>query len=173
MFIHVAPDEARSLARIPKKFLFPAPGFPSGHLVMGFNDRGECPMLVDNRCTIYADRPRTCRDYDCRIFAATGMPPDGATQPIVAERVRAWVFETPSAESRQALAAARASARFLAENADLFPAGALPSAAPLRALVALRFHALFLEGSPKRSRSEIIGIITKEMAALKSRAAAV
>jgi Fe-S-cluster containining protein len=28
---------------------------------------GACPFLdtVDNRCTIYADRPRACRDFEC------------------------------------------------------------------------------------------------------------
>src|SRR5262249_23063586 len=75
-FIHVRPDETRTLARIPKALLFPAPGLPKGHKVMGYGENGHCPMLVDNACSIYADRPQTCRTYDCRVFPASGIEPD-------------------------------------------------------------------------------------------------
>ena len=30
-------------------------------------------MLIDNQCSIYEHRPRTCRTYDCRVFAAAGL----------------------------------------------------------------------------------------------------
>ena len=34
---------------------------------------GTCTYLVENRCTIYDDRPRACRKYDCRTHLL-GMP---------------------------------------------------------------------------------------------------
>src|SRR5262249_55142718 len=55
-FIHVRPEETRALRRIPKQLLFPAPGLPRGHVLMGFNEKGQCPMLVDDLCSIYEDR---------------------------------------------------------------------------------------------------------------------
>jgi hypothetical protein len=44
-------------------------------------------MFADGRCSIYDERPRACRQYDCRVFAVSGVIPD---QPAVAERVRQW-----------------------------------------------------------------------------------
>ena len=68
---------------------------------MGYNEQGHCHMLVDNKCSIYDDRPQTCRDYDCRVFAATGVAVDAKRQPEIAERVAAWVFEHDTVESRE------------------------------------------------------------------------
>jgi Fe-S-cluster containining protein len=33
-------------------------------------------MLIDNRCSIYPHRPRTCGTYDCRVFPAAGLDND-------------------------------------------------------------------------------------------------
>ena len=113
MFIHVRPEETRTLRRIPRRLLFPAPGLPKGHMVMGYNDQGHCPMLLDDRCSIYEDRPQTCRDYDCRIFAATGIAVDPATQPDIAGRVRQWKFDFETEESREEQAILQKAAAFL------------------------------------------------------------
>ena len=89
-FVHIDPDENDTLAHVPASVRFPAPGLPKGHFVMGYDEHGRCPMLVDDECTIYDHRPRTCRSYDCRIFAATGVVPD---QPEIATRVHDWQFD--------------------------------------------------------------------------------
>src|SRR5947207_512379 len=65
-FVHVEPDEHDALAHIPPALLFPAPRRPAGHVVMGYDERGHCPMLVEGACSIYEHRPRACRTYDCR-----------------------------------------------------------------------------------------------------------
>lgn len=166
MFIHIRPDEVRTLARIPKKFLFAAPGRPLGHKLMGYNDRGECPMLVENKCSIYLDRPQTCRDYDCRVYAAAGTLPDESTQPVIAERVRAWKFATPDALSKSELDAVRASSSFLNENEHLFPDGVLPQSLAQRAILALRVHKLFLRDEPHRGDVEIVALICGDIADL-------
>ena len=56
-FVHIAPDETDTLAHIPPELLFPAPRMPPGHVLMGYDEHGHCPMLVDNRCSIYEHRP--------------------------------------------------------------------------------------------------------------------
>src|SRR5437660_8801344 len=91
-FVHIGPDETDALAHIPAQLLVPAPGLPPGHVVLGYDERGHCPMLVDGLCSIYAHRPRTCRTYDCRVFTATGVRPD-ASQPAIAARVSTWRFK--------------------------------------------------------------------------------
>jgi len=107
MFIHIEPDERDTLAHIPKHLLFPAPRRPHGHVVLGHDERGHCPMLVDNRCSIYEHRPRTCRTYDCRVFAATGLDAaDGdPRKSAIADRVERWRFEHRTEDDRSAHAA--------------------------------------------------------------------
>ena len=137
-FVHIEPDETATLARVPRSLLFPAPHLPRGHLVMGYDENGCCPMLGPAGCTIYADRPRACRVYDCRIFAAAGIEP--ADKPLVAERVAQWRWESPSPEQD----AVRAAATYLRSHPDLVAPDA-PSAA--QALAALHVYDLFLDGA--------------------------
>lgn len=98
-FIHIEPDETQTLARIPAELLVPAPGQPPGHVLMGYVDDGACPMLVDGACSIYEDRPRTCRVYDCRLFAALGRVNEDT--PLIAGRIRQWEFEYADYAARQ------------------------------------------------------------------------
>ena len=35
----------------------PRPGCRAGHVLMGYDERGHCPMLVDDACSIYEHRP--------------------------------------------------------------------------------------------------------------------
>jgi Fe-S-cluster containining protein len=106
-FVHIGPDETDTLAHIPPELLFPAPRMSRGHVVLGYDERGHCPMLVDNRCSIYEHRPRTCRTYDCRIFAATGVEVD-EHKPDIAGRVRRWRFSFPTDADRACRDAVRA-----------------------------------------------------------------
>lgn len=101
-FVHVDADEHDALAHIPSELLFPAPGMPTGHRVMGYDERGHCPMLIDGDCSIYEHRPRACRTYDCRVFTATGVTPD---QPAIAERAAEWVFDVDDEERWRAVRA--------------------------------------------------------------------
>jgi Fe-S-cluster containining protein len=108
-FVTIEPDEADTLAHIPTELLFPAPRRPPGHMLLGYDERGHCPMLVANRCSIYEHRPRACRTYDCRIFAATGVEIDDETKSEITHRVRRWRFEFASPDDRSAYDALRAS----------------------------------------------------------------
>ncbi|MGA2038929.1 MAG: YkgJ family cysteine cluster protein [Bryobacteraceae bacterium] len=143
MFIHIEPEETQTIRRIPRALLFAAPGLPEGHLLMGYGDQGQCPMLVDNECSIYEDRPHTCRHYDCRVFAATGMAVDRQAQNEIADRVNAWVFDYESEESRAEHSILKSAAAFLQVNQDLFPRGSLPSYPVQLAALAVRIYRLF------------------------------
>jgi Fe-S-cluster containining protein len=123
-FIHIAPDEADALAHIPAGLLFPAPLMPPGHVVMGHDARGHCPMLHDGRCTIYAHRPRTCRTYDCRVFAAAGVEPEDG---LIAARAARWRFGEPGADERLH-ESVRRTAVSIRERPDALPAGVPPPA---------------------------------------------
>ena len=127
-FVHVAPDETDALAHIPRALLFPAPGAPAGHLVMGYDEHGRCPMLRADGCSIYEHRPRTCRTYDCRVFAATGVVPTGRGQEAIATRAARWRFTVRGADDGRLLDA-------MHEQAERLTADDLPAIA--RALAAI------------------------------------
>jgi uncharacterized protein len=112
-FVHIDPDEADTLAHIPAGLLFPAPGQPKGHVLLGYDDNGHCPMLSDGRCTIYEHRPRTCRTYDCRIYAAVGLDVDAEDphKEAIAERARRWRFSFPTDDDQRRRTAVRTAAR--------------------------------------------------------------
>jgi Fe-S-cluster containining protein len=112
-FVHIEPDEAETLAHIPRALLFPAPGAPKGHTVLGYDDNGHCPMLVEGRCSIYEHRPRACRTYDCRIFAATGILLRDERQAAIRERADRWQFDFLTDVDREQHDAVRAAARFV------------------------------------------------------------
>ena len=125
-FVHIGSDETATLARIPRALLFPAPGLPKGHVVMGYDERGHCPMFVDGACSIYEHRPRTCRTYDCRVFPAAGLEPDHDGRAKIAEQVRRWRFDFPEPVDETLQSAVRAAAAYLRANANLL-GGAVPS----------------------------------------------
>ena len=137
-FVHIGPEEEEALARIPRALLFPAPGLPKGTMVMGYDEQGRCPMLVDGACSIYDHRPRTCRTYDCRVFTAAGLDPDGAA---ITERVRRWRFD---AGDERLQSAVRAAAAFLRDNARRLGVSTNPTQV---AYLAARIHDLFVDGA--------------------------
>jgi hypothetical protein len=148
--IHVRPEERRARARIPRRFLLPAPGLPPGNLVLGYDAHGRCPLLVDGRCTVYADRPLACRTYDCRIYAATDVDADRAA---IAQQVRRWEFSHPSQDDRDRHEAVKAAARFIREHAECLPSEAVRRE-PLRvAVLAIAVHEAFLPVPPPTDAS--------------------
>jgi hypothetical protein len=160
-YIHVRPEDRRALRKLPRAYLSPAPDLPPGNLVLGYDEAGRCPMLVGGLCSIYADRPRACRTYDCRIYAAAGIAAD---RPDIDAQARRWTFAFPSARDREELAAVREAVAFIREHPESFPSEAAHRQ-PLRvAVLAVAVHEQFLPGrhhvwrraDPDRRRVRVI-----------------
>ena len=141
-FVHIEPDEIETLARIPPALLFPAPRLP-GHRLLGYDEHGHCPMLVEDGCSIYDHRPRTCRTYDCRVFAAAGVEVDEGDMARIGRRARRWRFEARSATSKAEQEAVRAAAAFLAHHPSV-PEHVRPATAAQVAVLAIEVHGAFL-----------------------------
>lgn len=150
-FIAIGPDETETLRRVPRALQFPAPGRPKGHVLLGYDEHGHCPMLVDGACTIYEHRPRTCRTYDCRVFPAAGLEPDDDTKAAITERVRQWRFSHPAADDRTRHDAVRAAAVFIQAHVRTWPPGTLPSTSTHQAVLAAQIHGLFAGDAPDPS----------------------
>lgn len=156
-FVHIAPDEADALSHIPVALLFPAPGLPRGHVVLGYDERGRCPMLVDDRCSIYEHRPRTCRTYDCRVFPAAGVSlDDDDDKVLIARRARRWRFGFPTQADRDQHEAVRAAAAFLREHRGALPDGAVASNATALAVLAIELHDTFLHRDAATNQTMVV-----------------
>jgi len=149
--IPLRPDDRVALEQVPDRYLQLPVG--PGTARMGYREDGSCPMLLDNHCTIYADRPRTCRDYDCRIYAATDLTPDGR-RPVIQERVREWRFDFPSEEERAQAGALRRAAHFIRSNAGLFPPGMRAHSATAIAVLAVKVWPLFTSETPTNEKGD-------------------
>ena len=148
-FVHVGPDETETLAHIPGELLFPAPGLPDGHVVLGYDERGHCPMLADGLCTIYEHRPRTCRTYDCRVLPAAGFQDDEDVPIEIGRRASRWQFTHSTDAARVQHDAVEAAATFLAEHPEVLPPNSgRPSLTRLAAL-AIDIHECFLTADDK------------------------
>jgi uncharacterized protein len=143
-FVHIGPDETDTLDHIPAALLFPAPRLPRGHVLLGYDERGHCPMLIDGKCSIYEHRPRTCRTYDCRVFAATGIVLDDDEKALIARQAARWRFGFPAPTDREQRDAVRTAAEYLADHPGPLAGGSAPANATQRAVRAIEIHHDFL-----------------------------
>ena len=165
-FIHIRKHETETLKHIPKELLFPAPGQSLGNQLMGFDQQGKCPMLINDKCSIYDHRPQTCRDYDCRIFAAANIKPGGAEKNEVDKQVKQWQFDhelsrADSSDAAQALEATRHAATFLKKFAQKFDQQ-LQNPTQV-ALLAISIYQHFLPNATNTD-AEILEVVAQKLA---------
>jgi hypothetical protein len=153
--VQLRPEDHRAAARIPATFVVSAPGFAKGHLTVRPLSNGLCPMLEESKCSIYADRPQTCLDYDCRIFAAAGIDAGGDDKPVINKRVREWRFSYPEQTDLREHEAVRAAAAFIRDRRDSFhvrvPAGPMGIA-----VFAIKAYSVFLDPQLAAKSDEVV-----------------
>jgi len=150
--IPLRPVDSVALDTVPSRYLrIPVDGSLAR---MEHREDGTCPMLESGRCTIYADRPQTCRDYDCRIYAATGLLPDGE-RPVIRGRVLEWHFDFPGREDLTQHEALRRAARFILEHAALFPPAVRADSAAAAAVLSVKVWPLFARGAATNEKGDV------------------
>lgn len=159
-FVQISPHETSTLASIPAEWLVPAPGKPAGHMLLGYDERGHCPLLAEGRCTIHASRPITCRVYDCRVFTAAGMLAASDQAAEINRRVQRWRFGYPTEVDRAEQRAVLTTARFIRDHAASFPGGKVPSDPGQLAMVAIKAYQVFLDdreesSHPPKERTDV------------------
>jgi len=155
-FIHIRPEETKTIAHINKKLLFPAPGLSRGNVLMGYDEQGRCPMLINQKCSIYPHRALTCRSYDCRVFAAAGIDPGGDDKARIKKRTDQWVFAYPTQKDRDEHTAVQAAAQFIKEHAACFPQGAIPHNPSQLAILSIKVYEVFLKDNNESTEVEKI-----------------
>lgn len=143
-YVKVRANEATALARIGAENLEPGPPGDPGSRLLGFQSSGHCRMLVNRECSIYQDRPETCRSYDCRVFAAAGMDA-GAGKTEINQRVARWRFSYPTGQDRDEHRAVTAAAAYLRQHPVRFSSGHVPSRPSEIAVLAVKAYEVFLD----------------------------
>jgi Fe-S-cluster containining protein len=143
-YIPLRPRDVAVLEQVPAAFLTKTRDHPDAHWLMGYRADGHCPMYSGQGCSVYAMRPQTCRDYDCRVFAAAGIDAGKSDKETINRRVRAWAFTYTDDAERAAHAAVRQAAAFLREHAAVFPNGFVPATPMGVAVLAIKVYTVFL-----------------------------
>ena len=144
-YIKIRPHETRALAAIGAEHLEPAPGAGNGNQLMGYLPNGHCPMFGNGGCTIYQDRPETCRTYDCRVFTAAAMKAGDDDKSVINERVASWRFDYPTDLDREEQRAVIAAANFIRQHPIRFPNGRIPARPSEVAVLAVKTYPVFLQ----------------------------
>jgi Fe-S-cluster containining protein len=161
-FIHVRPNDRKTIGAVPKNLLTAAPGLPQGYKLIGFTSNGSCALLKNGDCSIYRSRPQTCRDYDCRVFTAAGILAGGADKATINQRVQEWQFSYASGQDQQIHNAIKKAATFIVKNRAAFPGGRAPVAPSDIAVLAIKVHGVFLRPEIKsQTPSEIAEAIIR------------
>lgn len=140
-YIVVRPTDTRALTKIPLELLLRS----KGNALLPSRKDGTCPMLESGNCSIYADRPQTCRDYDCRIFTAAGIEAGGSDKDVINRRVRVWRFDYADDAERRLHEAVRSTAAFIRDHRDDFPDPHPPSSPTGVAALAIKAYTVFLD----------------------------
>jgi len=143
-FVHIRPSDIDTLKHIPEEILFPAPKLPKGHFVLGYDEMGHCPMFKEGKCSIYEQRPTTCRQYDCRVYAATGISVENEKSDI-AKQVNQWKFDMSSDIDFKKYTEVKKASRFLLNYKDRFPTKCRLHTNSQLAVFAIKIHSLFSE----------------------------
>jgi len=155
-FIHINPEEKATLAGIDKRLLFPAPGLAKGNLVLGYTGTGCCPMLKNGNCSIYQDRPITCRTYDCRLFAAAGILAGGKEKRLINRQARLWRFSYINITDRRKHQAIVSAAAFLKKYKRILTPETISSNSIHLAIMAVKCHTVFFKPDRLGTKPEII-----------------
>jgi Fe-S-cluster containining protein len=152
--VPVRAHESASLAAIPIQHLARSANHHA--LIVALPD-GRCPMLNADakRCSIYSHRPLTCRDYDCRIFAAAGIAAGSDDRSVINERVRKWRFSYRNTADRLMHEAVISAAAFIRTEAQRFQGRAASTPTGI-AVLAIKAYPVFLDSSLQTSSPERI-----------------
>jgi uncharacterized protein len=140
--VQIRPHDTGARALIPGELLARVQGFARDELTMAARPDGTCPMLRDNECSIYESRPQTCRDYDCRVFAASAIGPDKL---VIHQRVSQWRFSYPTELDRKAHSAVLAAADFIRTKRSSFPNRRAPLGPSGISVLACESYSVFLQ----------------------------
>ena len=142
-YIRIRRQDRAAVAGIAASYLLTPAGITPGDALMGWRHDGTCPALVERRCTIYSQRPLTCRDYDCRVFVAAGLEAGNDDKQVINERVHAWRFTYATGDARRRHESVLAAARFIKRHGDRFPAGFAPETPTGIAVLAIKVASVF------------------------------
>jgi Fe-S-cluster containining protein len=154
-YIKIRPHEQRALERIGAQNL-ESEAAADGSRLMGFGANGHCHMFSDGGCSIYRDRPETCRTYDCRIYTAAGIDA-GEGRDVINGRISQWQFDYPGHTDREEHRAVEAAASYLRQHPVRFPNGRIPSRPVEIAVLAVKVYEVFLD--PPGTDREIVAAI--------------
>ena len=126
-------------------------------------------MLVDDKCSIYEHRPRTCRVYDCRVFPAAGVTTDDADKVLIDQQAKRWRFSYATDDGYVRHEAVQAAATFLDEHAAVVFDDAPAPNTTQRAVLAVELHDAFVGRTPDAQEVRVVLSRTRSTSSISAR----
>lgn len=153
-FVPVRTTEKTTLAVIPSRLLITMPGTSSSSdQMIAITRKGDCALFRSGMCSVYHKRPQACREYDCRLFAATGIR---TGHEAIDRRINGWRFRYGTAEAKCIESAMKQSADFITRYPQAFPGGRAPTRAAEVAIAAFKTYTVFLESAARNLPEKVI-----------------
>jgi hypothetical protein len=102
-------------------------------------------MLIGNTCSIYRNRPTTCRIFDCRVLAASGLTGEDDENNPIFQQARRWQFNYPTKRDRNLFSAIQAAAAFLRRHPECIQKNLVPMDAIQISIAAIKVYDVFLK----------------------------
>lgn len=161
-YIGIAEEERETIERIPRVHLTVSTRSQERHWALEQSCGGSCPMLVDDACSIYEHRPRTCRRFDCRVFAAASLTPGSGPRAAVNQQVWRWRFDYPSPADAMRQTALLEAAAFLQRRADLIDPEVAPTDTGELAKAAVFVHEIFLQANTEQQTEQQLAALVQQ-----------
>jgi len=102
-------------------------------------------MFIKNKCSIYKYRPATCRSFDCRVIAASGIAVKDTN--LIAQHAQRWKFSYGNEGDRDLLSAVQAAASFLIKYPECIRDNLISMDAIQLAVFAIKVYDVFLNNN--------------------------
>jgi Fe-S-cluster containining protein len=167
LFIQINKNEVKTINKIDKRLLIETPNIPKGNYLLGYLSNGHCPMFKENQCSIYTNRPNTCKIFDCRTFTATALKADNHLKKEISIQSERWRFSFTKKIDKIEFDAICKTVEFIKENKELFPGKRIPTQNSELAILAIKTYKVFVDKSTDQNtlgkKKKIVNELLQEL----------
>ena len=129
---------------------------------------GNCPKLIDGRCSIWSNRPRMCKRFDCRLHALAELDPH-AIPASLSERIASWKFSFDREDDVIQQQSFLRAMKFLNANSEIFAARGIESGSIKMASLAVDLRHLFDDSTKTTDEAQLLAEVLLAIRTMQQR----
>ena len=165
--ISIEADESSTLDAIEPQLLDAHQSGDLSYWTIKMKPDGSCPKLVGGKCSIWKDRPRVCKRFDCRLFALGELPPPVRNQSFT-DRVNSWRFSIDLQDDEENFEAFRRAMQLISLHQSTFAKRGIEAGTIQAASLAIDLRHLFFKQSDSLEQKDQLAEALVEMRRMQS-----